>query len=181
MGAPATAVVSDGDLIASYLGGDEQAATELVHRHTAALARFLVVQGAPDLELDDLVQDAFIKAFRALGSFRGGASFRTWLLSIGANVLRDGRRRWRKRQVVALSPALADPSGNPHEEAEAGWTADRLEAQIGRLPRLQREVFLLRAQQGLEYGDIAAGLGISQGSARVHFHHAVKRLKESVQ
>jgi RNA polymerase sigma-70 factor (ECF subfamily) len=45
---------------------------------------------------------------------------------------------------------------------------------------LQREVFLLRAQQGLDYGEIAQGLGISEGSARVHFHHAVKRLKEKI-
>lgn len=181
MGAPAVAVVTDGDLIARYLAGDEQAATELVRRHTAALARFLAVQGAPDDELDDLVQDSFIKAFRGLGSFRGGASYRTWLLAIGANLLKDRRRQWRKRVVVELTPNLPDPSGDPAQEADAGWTAQRLADEIGRLPRLQREVFLLRAQQGLDYGEIAQGLDISEGSARVHFHHAVKRLKESVQ
>jgi RNA polymerase sigma-70 factor (ECF subfamily) len=180
MGAPAAAVVTDGDLIARYLVGDEQAATELVRRHTAALARFLVVQGAPDDELDDLVQDSFIKAFRGLGSFRGGASYRTWLLAIGANLLKDRRRQWRKRVVVELTPNLPDHSGDPAGDAEAGWAAEKLADEIGKLPRLQREVFLLRAQQGLEYGEIAQGLDISEGSARVHFHHAVKRLKESV-
>jgi len=46
-----------------------------------------------------------------------------------------------------------------------------------KLARLQREVFLMRAQQGLGYDEIAAGLGISEGAARVHYHHAVKRLK----
>jgi RNA polymerase sigma-70 factor (ECF subfamily) len=180
MGAPAAAVVTDGDLIARYLAGDEQAATELVRRHTAALARFLAVQGAPDDELDDLVQDSFIKAFRGLGSFRGGASYRTWLLAIGANLLKDRRRQWRKRVVVELTPNLPDRSGDPAQDADAGWAAEKLADEIGRLPRLQREVFLLRAQQGLEYGEIAQGLDISEGSARVHFHHAVKRLKESV-
>jgi RNA polymerase sigma-70 factor (ECF subfamily) len=49
------------------------------------------------------------------------------------------------------------------------------------LPRLQREVFLLRAQQGMEYDDIAAALDTTPGAARVHYHHAVKRLKELVQ
>ncbi len=181
MGAPATAVVSDGDLIAQYLAGDEQAATELVRRHTAALARFLAVQGAPDDELEDVVQDSFVKAFRGLRSFRGGARFRTWLLAIGANVLKDRRRLWRKRVVVELSPDLPDRSADPAGEAEAGWTAARLAEEIGKLPRLQRGVFVLRAQQGVEYGEIAKGLGISEGSARVHFHHAVKRLKERVQ
>jgi len=180
MGAPATAVVTDGDLIARYLSGDELAAAELVRRHTAALARFLAVQGAPDDDLEDLVQDAFFKAFRGLGSFKGGARFRTWLLAIGGNVLKDRRRQWRKREVVELMPDVPDTSRDPAGEAEAGWTARKLEEEIGRLPRLQREVFLLRAQQGLDYGEIAAGLGVSEGSARVHFHHAVKRLKESV-
>ena len=49
---------------------------------------------------------------------------------------------------------------------------------LERLPRMQREVFLLRAQQGLEYTEIAAALDTSAGAARVHYHHAVRRLKE---
>ena len=51
---------------------------------------------------------------------------------------------------------------------------------LASLPRLQREVFLLRAQEGSDYGDIAAALGTTPGAARVHYHHAVKRLKELV-
>ena len=62
--------------------------------------------------------------------------------------------------------------------AVAGETERRLTDGLARLPRMQREVFLLRAQQGLEYDDIAAALGTSSGAARVHYHHAVKRLKE---
>ena len=57
----------------------------------------------------------------------------------------------------------------------------RLAEGVARLPRMQREVFLLRAQQGLEYEEIAAALGTSAGAARVHYHHAVKRLKEWMQ
>ena len=79
------AVVPDGDLIARYLAGEELAAAELVRRHATALARFIAAHGAPDDELEDLTQEAFFKAFRALASFRGGASFRTWLLAIGGN------------------------------------------------------------------------------------------------
>ena len=174
------AVADDGELIARYLRGDEQAATELVGRHTAPLARFLVVQGAPDDELEDLVQETFFRAFRGMDRFRGGASFRTWLLSIGSNLLKDRRRQWRKRVFVELAPEVADAGADPAGVAEAGWAAQRLAEEIGRLPRLQREVFLLRAQQGESYEAIASGLGISEGSARVHFHHAVKRLKERV-
>ena len=60
----------------------------------------------------------------------------------------------------------------------AGEAEGRLREGLGRLTRMQREVFLLRVQQGLEYDEIAAALGTSPGAARVHYHHAVKRLKE---
>ena len=167
----------DSELIARYARGDEQAAAELVRRHTAPLARFLAVQGAPDEELDDLVQDSFVKAFRALGGYRGGASFRTWLLTIGSNLLKDRRRQWRRRQVVELSPEVADPSADPASDAEAAMTMERMGEGLARLTRLQRDVFLLRAQQGTDYTEIARALDMSEGAARVHYHHAVKRLK----
>jgi RNA polymerase sigma-70 factor (ECF subfamily) len=178
MGAPALAVLTDGELIARYLAGDESAAADLVRRHATGLARWLAVQGAPDAELEDLVQDALFKAFRALRTFRGGASFRTWLLTIGANVLRDRQRQWKRRQVLALTPDVPDAGADPAGEAEAHAMADRLRAGLGRLARLQREVFLLRSQQGLDYDEIARALDISAGAARVHYHHAVKRLRQ---
>jgi RNA polymerase sigma-70 factor (ECF subfamily) len=181
MGAPATAEVADSELITRFQGGDERAAAELVHRHTAPLARFLAVQGAPDDELDDLVQDTFFKAFRAIGTFRGGSSFRTWLLTIGGNLLKDKQRQWKRRHVVELKPEVVDPAADPMGEADASAAAERLREGMGKLARLQREVFLLRAQQAAEYPDIAAALGISEGAARVHYHHAVKRLKAWMQ
>ncbi len=172
------AISSDAELIARYLGGEESAAADLVQRHARSLARWLAVQGAPEAELEDLVQEALFKAFRGLKAFRGGATFRTWLLTIGSNVLRDRQRQWKKRQVLELSPDLEDRSADPAGEAEASAMASRLQDGLGRLARLQREVFLLRAQQGLSYDDIATSLQISAGAARVHYHHAVKRLRQ---
>src|SRR2546426_5407242 len=90
---PVAAVPTDAALIAAWQGGDEQAAAELVRRHARALARFLAAAGAPDADLDDLVQETFIRAFRAVGRFRGQCQFRTWLLTIGGNVLKDAARR----------------------------------------------------------------------------------------
>lgn len=181
MGAAATAVPDDGDLISRYLAGEERAASELVRKHAAGLARFLSVQGAPDEELEDLVQEALFRAFRSLAKFRGGSSFRTWLLTIGSNLLRDRRRQWRRRQVIELSPDVADPAASPEGDAEAAATAAKLQEGLGKLARLQREVFMLRAHQGLEYGEIARALDITEGAARVHYHHAVKRLKSWIQ
>ena len=177
MGAPATVEVEDVELIALFQRGDERAAAALVHRHTAPLARFLAIQGAPDDELDDLVQDAFFKAFRALPTFRGGSSFRTWLLAIGGNLLKDHQRQWKRRHIVELTPDVADPAADPGGELDAGMAATRLLDGMKKLARLQREVFVMRAQQGHDYADIAAALQMSEGAARVHYHHAVKRLK----
>ena len=171
----------DAALIAAWQRGDEQAAAELVRRHARALARFLAGAGAPEADLDDLVQEALIRAFRALDRFRGQCQFRTWLLTIGGNVLKDHGRRAARHKIVPLDERLRARDGDPHERAEAVEAEARLAAGVGELPRLQREVFLLRAQQGLEYGEIAAALDTTAGAARVHFHHAVKRLKELLQ
>ncbi|HKC41646.1 MAG TPA: sigma-70 family RNA polymerase sigma factor [Gemmatimonadales bacterium] len=170
----------DAALIAAWQRGDEQAAAELVRRHARALARFLAGAGAPDADLEDLVQEALIRAFRAVDRFRGQCQFRTWLLTIGGNVLKDHGRRAARHKVVPLDEAqgLSARDGDPHERAEAGEAEARLTQGVEELPRLQREVFLLRAQQGLEYDEIAAALDTTEGAARVHYHHAVKRLKE---
>src|SRR5712691_3624654 len=177
---PVAAVPTDAALIAAWQGGDEQAAAELVRRHARALARFLAGAGAPEADLEDLVQDTLIRAFRAVDRFRGQCQFRTWLLTIGGNVLKDHGRRAARHKVVPLDEGLAARDGDPHERAEAGEAEARLAAGVSELPRLQREVFLLRAQQGLEYGEIAAALATTPGAARVHYHHAVRRLKETV-
>lgn len=178
MAAPTPAAADDAALIAAWQQGDEQAATELVRRHVRALARFLAGAGAPEAELDDLVQESLIRAFRSLGGFRGHCRFRTWLCAIGGNVLKDLGRRAGRRPVVPLPDGLAASDGDPHEDAVAAETERRLRDGLTRLPRLQRDVFLLRAQQGLEYEEIAAALDTTPGAARVHYHHAVKRLKD---
>ena len=172
---------SDAALVAAYRSGDERAAAELVRRHGAALARYLYANGAPKSEVEDLVQETFFRAFRAAGSWRGDAEFRSWLLRIGGNLRKDLYRRERGRQMVSIVETDAVDSADPEGEAIATDHEDRLRAEVGRLPRLQREVFLLRAQQGLDYRDIAETCGTTPGAARVHYHHAVQRLRVSLE
>src|SRR3990170_2172211 len=92
---------SDPELIERWRRGDELAAAELVRRHARAVARFLGAAGARE-EVEDLVQEAFYRAFRKIDGFRGGASFRTWVMSIGSNALKDLRRKSRRRPMVTL-------------------------------------------------------------------------------
>ena len=160
-----------------YVRGKE----ELLYRiQERCFTRVLAGAGAPEADLDDVMQETFIRAFRALGSFRGQCRFRTWLLTIGGNVLKDAHRRAKRARIVPLENELRSPEGDPHDQAVAGEAEARLRDGLRALPRLQREVFLLRAQQGLDYEEIAAALGTTPGAARVHYHHAVKRLKEHV-
>jgi len=170
----------DSDLVVAFQAGDDTAATLLVRRHSAPLGRFLHGLGAPSAEVDDLLQEAFFRAFRSIASFRGDASFRGWLYRIAANAARDHHRRGRGRQILSLEDReLTDPA-DPAGEVEAAEAESRLARELGRLPPKQREVFLLRAQQGMPYEEIAAALGTTPGAARVHYHHAVRRLKEAM-
>jgi RNA polymerase sigma-70 factor (ECF subfamily) len=175
-----SAATTDADLVRAYRGGDERGATELVGRHAAAIARFLTGAGADQGDLDDLVQETFIRAFRALQGWRGEAAFRSWLFTIASNLLKDLHRRHRGRRIVSIDETGLEAGDDPAATLEANETERKLQAGLGTLPRLQREVFLLRAQQGLEYEEIAQSLGTTPGAARVHYHHAVKRLKELV-
>jgi RNA polymerase sigma-70 factor (ECF subfamily) len=180
MSAPTPQPPADHALVAAYRNGDEQAATELVRRHAAAVGRFLFSSGAASSDVDDLVQETLFRAFRALDGWRQEASFRSWLFTISSNLLKDEFRKRKGRQMLPIDdrdlPDRSDPAG----DLAASEVAERLRHGIAQLPRLQREVFLLRSQEGTEYEEIARSLGTTPGAARVHYHHAVKRLKELV-
>lgn len=175
-----TDLPTDVDLVRAYRNGDERSAAQLVCRHASALARFLAGMGADSGDLDDLVQDSFFRAFRALPGWRGESAFRSWLFRIGSNLLKDQARRRRGRVVVPLEEGDLVAGDDPGTRMEAKELRDRLSEGLGRLPRLQREVFLLRVQQGMPYEEVAAVLDTTPGAARVHYHHAVKKLKELV-
>ncbi len=169
---------TDASLAAAWRAGDEGAAAEIVRRHAGAVARFLYSAGAGRSDVDDLVQETLFRGFRRLESWRGEASLRSWLCSIAGNLLKDEYRRGKRRQVISIEDDQVVDRSNPHDEAAANESEARLRAGLGTLPRLQREVFLMRAQQECDYGEIATALGTTPGAARVHYHHAVKRLKE---
>jgi len=170
---------TDPALVAAYRSGDERAAAELIRRHAGALGRFLYSLGADRDDVEDLVQETLFRAFRRVESWRGGASFRSWLLTIGSNILRDQVRK-RKGQIVSIEGRDIPDRADPAADFAAGEAEDRVRQGLASLPRLQREVFLLRAQEGSDYNEIARVLGTTPGAARVHYHHAVRRLKELI-
>jgi RNA polymerase sigma-70 factor, ECF subfamily len=169
---------SDLDLVAAFRSGDERAATQLVERHSPSVARFLYSSGAVRDELDDLVQETMFRAFRKLDTWRGDSALRSWLFTIAGNLLKDEARKRKGRTVLSLADHDAPAGSTADQELEADEAAERIRVGLATLPRLQREVFLRRVQLGEGYDAIAVALETTPGAARVHYHHAVKRLKE---
>ncbi|HEU4632122.1 MAG TPA: sigma-70 family RNA polymerase sigma factor [Gemmatimonadaceae bacterium] len=171
---------SDQALIERWRAGDERAATALVERHAAALARFAASLGAWN-EVDELVQDTFVRAFGSLDSFRHDASLRTWLFTILRRLLLDRRRAARRdRGAVPLEAAALATEHGALDALLAGEAEARVRRAVQGLTRLQREVFTLRVSEGASYREIAEVLGTTEGAARVHYHNAVRAVKEAL-
>lgn len=169
---------SDRELINRWLAGDARAATELVNRHSDALARFAVSSGERE-EIEELVQDTFVRAFSSLGSFRGESSLRTWLFTIERRLMMDRRRAERRvRTTVPVEAEDASTEFDALDSVLAAETETRIRKAIDTLSPTQREVFVLRVEQGLSYREIAQVLGTSEGAARVHYHNAIRGVKE---
>jgi RNA polymerase sigma-70 factor, ECF subfamily len=169
---------NDLELIARWKAGDEKAATELVQRHSAALARFAVSSGERS-EVDELVQDTFVRAFGSIDSFRGESSFRTWLFTIQRRLLIDRRRaEKRRRDKTEIQEDDAATEYDALDSVVADETQRRLQRAVERLSPTQREVFALRVGEGLSYKEIADAVGTTEGAARVHYHNAMRAVKE---
>lgn len=169
----------DRTLIERWLGGDERAATAIVERHATAIARFVSTLG--EREIDEVVQDTFVRAFSSFDSFRGESSLRTWLFTIARRLVLDRRRAQRRRPAteslgdVELASGFTALDSIVAEEAE-GHVREAVE----RLSPTQREVFTLRVREGLSYKEIAQVVGTTEGAARVHYHNALRTIKDAL-
>ena len=171
---------SDLELIARWKGGDQRAAARLVERHADALARFAVSNGERN-DIEELVQDTFVRAFSSLDGFRGESAFRTWLFTIERRLMLDRRRSQRRRRdVVEIQEGDASTAFDALDSVVAGEAQERLKRAMSRLSPTQREVFSLRVSEGLSYKEIAELVGTTEGAARVHYHNAMRTVKESL-
>src|SRR6478752_4495477 len=169
---------SDRELIARWRAGDSRAATSLVSRHADALARFAVSSGARD-DVEELVQDTFVRAFGSLDAFRGESSLRTWLFTIERRLMLDRRRAERRsRETVPVQESDQVSEYGALDGLIAEEAQERVRRSLEALSPTQREVFTLRVQQGLSYKEIAEVVGSTEGAARVHYHNAIQTVKE---
>src|SRR5256885_3936122 len=161
---------TDVELINRWKAGDSRAATQLVGRHSQALARFAASAGERE-GIEEIVQDTFVRGFASLDSFRGESSLRTWLFTIARRLLLDRRRTERRRgEVVEVQDDDAVTEFDPLDAVVADETERRMREAVGRLTPTQREVFTLRVSEGMSYKEIANAAGTTEGAARVHYH-----------
>ena len=179
---PATADLDQ--LVEAARHGDHEAFEELVrrtHADTFALARRLV---SDDDDAQDVVQEAYLRAFRSIKKFRGDAQFSTWLYRITANCASThlGRRRRHHHDELDEEVAVPDPQPDhdPAAACEATLLRDRLEAAIAELPPRLRVVVVLRDIYDMNHAEIAEELDISESAAKVRLHRARRKLRTEV-
>lgn len=176
-GAAATAERDlDPELVAQAQAGDQAAFESLYRRHAPRILGLCWRLAAGDERLaHELVQDAFVRAWSKLDSFRGEAMFSTWLHRLTVNVALSDRRlkvrrleRERPLDLVAVEPRVGALDGMDRD----------LEGAISRLPERARTVLVLHDVEGYKHGEIAEMTGMAEGTSKAQLHRARKLLRE---
>ena len=169
---------SDQVLVRAAQDGDVDAFGELVGRHQAAMFRLALRMLGSHADAQDVVQDAFVKAWRSLGRFRGQSAFSTWMYRITTNGCLDA--------IAARRPTAELPEERTSGGDDVARTAERHErvalllAAIGQLPGDQRAALVLRDVQGLSYQEVADVLEIQLSTAKTRVHRARRRVVDLV-
>lgn len=165
---------AESELIARAQAGEHRAFAVLVRQYQDRVFRFILrLVGARD-EAMDLTQETFMKAHQALPGWRPEAQFRTWLFSIAHNAALDLLRRRQRVEFVSFSDlpageedhALPDPARQPDERLADRQSIEQLERTLQELPAEHREILLLREVEDMSYTEIAATLGIAEGTVK---------------
>jgi RNA polymerase sigma-70 factor, ECF subfamily len=180
-GAAAAADVGDGEIVCRVLSGDEETFGVLVDRHQGLLFRQAYALVHDSDAAADLVQDAFVRAYRDLRRCREPERFRAWVFTILRNGCRDYLKDIRRRSLPLETHGIDLPSGDdPLRDAENEEFHRRVVDALAELPEAQREAFLLRHVEGLSYEEMAGTLGTAVSALKMRVlrarHALVSRL-----
>ena len=170
------------DLVRSAREGDREAFDELVRQTYADTFTLAYRLTGNEEDARDVAQDAYLRAWRGIGRFRGESQFSTWMYRITANAAATHTHRRRRQRVVLLEehmePAEQRLESLPAAAAESAEALDRVARAIETLPSKLRQVVVLKDVYGLPHEDIAAELDISVAAAKVRLHRARRKLKD---
>ena len=169
---------SDQDLIQEVRAGQRSSFSELVKRHQRGLLR-LSMRFMKDLDISqDVVQEAFIKAFEKLHMFEGRASFKSWLYQIAVNTarnkLRENRYDFTNIDDVHLGVSATAEKGMVHAAV-----SEMIKEQVDRLPFKQKTALVLRVYEDMSFAEIAEVMDCPYDTAKANYRHALMKLKES--
>ena len=179
--ADALAAASDGALVRAARLGDDDAFGELVDRYGPGMLRYArrLVNGS-DADAGEVVQEAFISAWKGLDSFRGESSLKTWLFRLVHRRAVDLLRHRRPTPIDddLLSRVVKVADDNPLQDVLDSELLEALQEALDELPWNQRSAWLLREVEGLGYDEIAHAMGTTVGSVRGHLHRGRRQLAE---
>jgi RNA polymerase sigma-70 factor (ECF subfamily) len=183
VGAPGASGLSDEELVRCVLAGETACYELVMRRHNARLYRAVRAIVRDETEVEDVMQQAYLSAFRHLSHFAGRARFSTWLTRIAVNEA-FARARARRRFVSLEGSGLAFPepvaSDNPEETVSTREVARILEQALDALPELYSSVFVLRDMEGLSTAETAEVLSVKEETVKVRLHRARVLLRDRI-
>jgi len=179
---------NDAAMVARARAGDAEAFQTLVEGHARAVFRLAYRMTGNEHDAEDVVQEAFLKAYRSLGQFEDRAHFGSWLHRITANCAFDLLRgRKRRPHMVSTSEdedlPMEIPSGSPGPErlALSSEVRRRVEGGLGRLTEMERSAFVLRHFEGLSIEEIGSVLGTDTNATKSSVFRAVRKMRRALE
>ena len=167
---------NDHDLIKEYQNGNISAYDQLIKNHLSNTVGFFFNITGDRMVAEDLAQDVFFKLYTHLKNFRFESKFSTYLYRVNLNVANSWLKRNKWKNILHLDQA--PDTGERDTELEQEWTRKELWDAIAKLPNKQRKVVIMRIAKEMPYKEISEVTGMTEGTAKVNFHHAVRSLKE---
>lgn len=174
---PGPATWTDEQALAAFLRGDETMASELVRRYEGPLYAFLCRLTGRPADAADLFQETFLRVVERADSFAGRSRFKTWLYGIALNAWRSGGRRRREATIPGDAPPPVNGAPGPNGLAEREEIGVRIAEAVAQLPEPQREVFIMKVYDHMNYGEIAEALGEPLGTVKSRMRMALGKVR----
>lgn len=179
----------DAVLIERAQKGDLNALDGLVRKYEKRAYQYAYRLTSNSEEAADVVADAFVRVYVAIGNFKGNAAFTTWLFRILTNCFLDSRKKERNRPSVSLEAVMVtdegemerqfeDPSARPDDAAERNQREDRVEGAVKLLPEYQKAMIVMYHAESLSYEEIAEALDLPIGTVKSRLNRARLSLRE---